>query len=117
MSLILVVEDDEITRYLMARTLAAAGYEVVEASDYRDALPILESAGKVDLLLVDLIMPGVNGFALARMAHLRRRDLKIVYVTGYDDVPVREALGPILRKPVMLDKLVTTVREALSAAA
>jgi CheY-like chemotaxis protein len=62
-------------------------------------------------------MPGVNGFALARMAHLRRRDLKIVYVTGYDNVPVREARGPILRKPVMPDTLVAAVRNALSAAA
>jgi CheY-like chemotaxis protein len=117
MALILVVEDDETTRYLMARTLAAAGYEVAEAGDFRDALPILEGEGQVDLMLVDLVMPGVNGFALARMARLRRRDLKIVYVTGYDNVPVREARGPILRKPVMPDTLVAAVRNALSAAA
>ena len=117
MALILVVEDDETTRYLMARTLAAAGYEVAEAGDFRDALPILEGEGQVDLMLVDLVMPGVNGFALARMAHLRRRDLKIVYVTGYDNVPVREARGPILRKPIMPDTLIAAVRNALSAAA
>ena len=73
---ILVVEDDDATRYAMARELAAVGYDVAQACDYRDALPILESQGPVDLLLVDLIMPGVNGFALARMARLRRLDLK-----------------------------------------
>jgi CheY-like chemotaxis protein len=116
MSVILLVEDDEATRYLMARTLAAAGYEVTEANDYRDALPILESDAKIDLLLVDLVIPGVNGFALARMAHLRRRDLKIIYVTGYDNVPAREALGPILHKPVQPERLMTAVREALAPA-
>ena len=114
MSRILVVEDDDATRYAMVRTLAAAGYEVAEAKDYRDALPILEDKRRVDLLLVDLVTPGVNGFALARMAHLRHRDLKVVYVTGYDNVPVQEAMGPILQKPVMPDTLVTTIREALS---
>ncbi len=117
MSLILVVEDNETTRYLMVQTLEAAGYEVAEASDYLGALPILEGQGRVDLMLVDLVMPGVNGFALARMARLRRRNLKIVYVTGHEHVPVREALGPILRKPVMPNRLVTAVREVLSAAA
>jgi two-component system, NtrC family, C4-dicarboxylate transport response regulator DctD len=111
MSRILVVEDDEATRYAMARTLTVAGYEVAEATDYRDALSILEGDGLVDLLLVD----GVDGFALAR-ARLHRRNLKIVYVTGHEHVPVREALGPVLRKPVMPDRLVSTVRKALSAA-
>ncbi len=94
MSRILVVEDDDATRYAMARTLEAAGYEVDQAHDYRDALPILEGKGQVDLLLVDLVMPGVNGFALARMAHLRRHDLRVIYVTGYDDIPVIEAMPP-----------------------
>ncbi len=117
MSRILVVEDDDATRYAMVKTLVAAGYDVAQANDYRDALLILEGSGPVDLLLVDLVMPGVNGFALARMAQLRRNTLKIIYVTGHDDVPVHEALGPILRKPIIGDTLVTAIGKALSAAA
>jgi CheY-like chemotaxis protein len=117
MSRILVVEDDEATRYAMARALVAASYEVAQAPDYQDALSILESDSQIDLLVVDLVLPGVNGFALARMAHLRCRNLKVIYVTGYDDVPVAEAMGPILRKPVMPDTLVAAIREALSVAA
>ncbi len=117
MSRILVVEDDDATRYAMARTLEAAGYEVAQAHDYRDALPILEGEGQVDLLLVDLVVPGVNGFALARMGRMRRHDLKVVYVTGHDDLAVNEALGPILRKPVAPETLVMTVRRELSTAA
>jgi hypothetical protein len=61
--------------------MASAGFEVAQAPDYRDALAILEGGGHVDLLLVDLVMPGVNGFALARKARMRRLDIKIVYVT------------------------------------
>jgi CheY-like chemotaxis protein len=117
MSRILVVEDDDATRYAMVRALDAAGYEVAQAHDYRDALPILEDPGQLDLLLVDLVMPGVNGFALARMAHLRRGNLKVVYVTGYDDIPVNEAMGPILHKPVMPDTLLETIRKVLPVAA
>ena len=82
MSRILVIEDDDATRYAMARTLEAAGYEVAQAHDYRDALPILEGEGQIDLLVVDLVVPGVNGFALARMGRIRRHDLKVVYVTA-----------------------------------
>ena len=115
MSRILVVEDDDATRYAIARTLDAAGYEVAQAHDFQDALPILEGEGQVDLLLVDLVLPSVNGFALARMGRMRRHDLKVVYVTGHDDLPVNEAIGPILRKPVAPDTLVTTVRRELSA--
>jgi CheY-like chemotaxis protein len=113
---ILVVEDDDGTRYAMSRALETAGFEVAQAHDYRDALPILEGGGHVDLLLVDLVMPGVNGFALARMARMRHLDIKVVYVTGYDDVPVIEAMGPILRKPVDPETLVATVRRELSTA-
>jgi CheY-like chemotaxis protein len=112
-----VVEDDDIARYAMARALEAAGYEVVQARSYQDALPILEDSGQLDLLLIDIVLPGVNGFALARMARFRRRELKVVYVTGYDNVPVHEAIGSILRKPVTEDTLATTIREALAAAA
>jgi CheY-like chemotaxis protein len=117
MSRMLVVEDDDPTRYAISKTLEAAGYEVAQAHDFRDALPILEGKGRVDLLLVDLGIPGVNGFALARMARMRRPEIKIVYVTGDDDIPVTEAMGPILRKPVDPETLIATIRRELSTAA
>jgi CheY-like chemotaxis protein len=118
MSRILVVEDDDASRYAVARALEAAGDEVVQARSYQEALPILEDgSGQLDLLLIDLVLPGVNGFALARMGRMRRHDLKVIYMTGYDDVPVHEASGPILRKPVTPDALITAVHGALSAVA
>jgi CheY-like chemotaxis protein len=53
-------------------------------------------------MLADIVMPDrVNGIALSRMARLRRRDIKVVYMTGYNIPGIdREALGPILRKPI-----------------
>jgi len=58
-------------------------------------------------------MPGgINGFALARMARMRRLDLRVLYVTGYD-LPMEEGIGKVLRKPIFLDLLVAEARNAL----
>ena len=112
---ILVVEDDDATRYAMARELAAAGYDVAQAWTIAMRCRYWKS-GPARSATRRSLMPGVNGFALARMARLRRQP-QVVYVTGYDDLPVHEAMGPILRKPVMPDTLVMTVRKELSAEA
>ncbi len=61
-------------------------------------------------------MPGVNGFALTRMARVRQRDIKITYVTSYD-LPVQETIGRILRDPIMPETLVSIVRWEHSAEA
>jgi len=85
---ILVVEDDARLRHALSRELEAAGYDVEQAHDYRDALEVLEDGKRISVLLVDLILPGVNGFALARMARMRSHNLRIIYLTGTDDVPI-----------------------------
>ena len=113
---ILVVEDDARLRHALSRELEAAGYDVEQAHDYRDALEVLEDGKRISVLLVDLILPGVNGFALGRMARMRSRNLKIIYMTGTDDVPMHEADGPILHKPVHPAVLLSTVRDSLSMA-
>jgi CheY-like chemotaxis protein len=66
---------------------------------------------------VDIVMPdSVNGIALSRMARLRRHDLKVIYLTGYE-IPGadREALGPILRKPVDNQELLDEIGRLLAA--
>ena len=70
----------------------------------------------MDLLLTDIVMPGsVNGIALSRMARLRRRDLKVVYLTGYNVPGVEEeASGPILRKPIDDAFLVSEIERILA---
>jgi CheY-like chemotaxis protein len=113
-SSILFVDDDEAFRYAAAKELRAAGYEVWLARDHRLAFQVLESPQPLDLLITDIVMPNsVNGFALARMALLRRLELKILYLTAFD-LPTQEAAGKILRKPVPLEVLTLETRLALA---
>jgi len=112
---ILLVEDDEAASAAYGLMLRRAGYDVTAAMDFRLALDTLEADQPLDLLLVDIVMPGsVNGLALSRMARLRRPGLKVIYVTGFH-IPgaEREALGPILRKPVEEAQLLAEVRRTL----
>src|SRR5579883_1968146 len=112
---ILLVDDDEPFREAIASVLRGAGYRVSMAPDYRLALQILEGDEPVDLLLVDIVMPDrVNGLALSRMARLRRSDIGVIYITGYEIPGLEtEALGPIIHKPVDHEGLLGAVAEAL----
>lgn len=113
-SRILLVEDDNASRYAAAKLLAGAGYDVAEAADFRDALNVIEDERPLALLVLDLVLPGVNGFALARMARMKRPGIKCIYTTGFD-VSIHEAVGPVLRKPVVEDVLLVEVKKALTA--
>lgn len=108
---ILIVDDDAACAAAYSAVLRGAGYGVSVAPDFRLALEILESDQPLDLLLVDIVMPGgVNGIALSRMARMRRPHLSVLYVTGYQ-IPgaEEEALGPILFKPIEPEALVAEV--------
>jgi CheY-like chemotaxis protein len=111
---ILLVDDEDAFRYTAAKLLSDAGFTVAVAEDYRGALPLLEGGDPFDLLITDIVMPNrVNGFALARMARMRRAALPVIYMTAYD-VPTLEAVGPVLRKPVSDEVLLSEVRRALA---
>lgn len=114
---ILVVEDDRTFGEALCQVLSREGYFALLASDFQRALEILEAEEPLDLMLVDIVMPdGVNGLALSRMARLRRRSLKVMYLTGYNIPGVeREALGPILRKPVDNQVLIEEIARVLAA--
>ena len=113
---ILFVDDDPVFAEASAQILRGAGYQVQLAPDYRLALQLLESDAPLDLMVCDIVMPErVNGLALGRMARLRRRELKIVYITGHDIPGIEdEALGPVLRKPIDNDLLVCELERALA---
>jgi CheY-like chemotaxis protein len=117
-STILFIEDDEAFGYAVSRLLTGAGHRVIRAAGFETALAALEGEEPIDLLLTDVRMPSgePHGFALARMARQRRRDLRIVYLTGLLDIPEGEretALGTILHKPITPEALIEAVTEEL----
>jgi CheY-like chemotaxis protein len=112
---ILLVDDDEGFRYATAKALRTVGFEVVDVPDYRGALETLESDQPVHVLVTDILMPDrIHGFALARMARMRRPELKVLYLTAYD-LPTDEAIGKVLRKPVTDTTLADEIRRALAS--
>jgi signal transduction histidine kinase len=117
--MILAVEDSAGLRQILVRQLTSAGYRVLEAGNARLALETIDSGADIDLLLTDIVMPGgMSGHELARIAMLRRPDLKTLLTTGFSDVTNGNgASGPrhILCKPYRKDELLRCVREALDA--
>ncbi len=111
---VLVVDDDDAFRYATVKLLTDAGFETTEAPDYRQALEILDDKKPLALLLMDIVIPGVNGFALARMARMRHRGLKVIYLSAFD-VPTDEAIGPVLRKPVDSNVLLAEIGKVLAS--
>lgn len=111
---ILLVDDEEGFLYSATRALEHAGFKVSPVGGYQRALEMLQSDKPIDLMITDIVMPeGVHGFALARMARMRRLGMKVLYLTAFD-VPTVEAVGKVLRKPISDEQLVDEVRQALA---
>src|SRR2546421_3075940 len=117
---VLLVEDDEMVRNLTRRMLAGRGYTVLTASRGEDAMGVVERhAGSIDLLVTDVVMPGMSGRALAQRLLAMRPGLKVLYLSGYtDDAIVHHGmLEPgvaFLQKPFSADVLARKVREVLA---
>jgi signal transduction histidine kinase len=118
---LLLVEDNEAVRSLAAKALQRRGYKVFEARSGEEALKLTETAGvKPDLLITDVIMPGLSGPSLAsRLKHAQPR-LRVLYVSGYTDDAnadhgafVGEA--PLLQKPFTPSTLAERIRAILDA--
>jgi PAS domain S-box-containing protein len=112
---ILVVEDDATVRLVLADVLEELGYDVLPASDAQQAIPILRSERRIDLMMSDVVLPHVNGRKLAEIARAARPGLKVLFVTGYaEDAADRgDFLEPgmdMLTKPFALDALGAKVR-------
>jgi CheY-like chemotaxis protein len=111
----MVVDDDPDVREVAVSGLESLGYHMLAAENGPAALDLLARSGTVDLLIVDMAMPGMNGVELIRRARERRGDLRAMLVTGYADVG---AFGPadsdlVLQKPYRLERLAEKVAEAL----
>ncbi|MBI5526561.1 MAG: response regulator, partial [Deltaproteobacteria bacterium] len=116
---IMLVEDDEPVRRSIARTLLSAGYKVIEAPTGDDAVKSCESLkNAVDLLLTDIVMPGISGVTLATAAREQCPGLKVLFCSGYtDEMLGLDFLGvekpELIRKPVDKGDLLWKVRETL----
>ena len=80
---VMIVEDEPSVRMLIGEVLTELGYEFVEAADGDEALPILRSDQRIDLLVSDVGLPGMNGRQLAEMARAIRPGLRVLFVTAY----------------------------------
>jgi len=119
---ILLAEDEASVRDLAARVLQDAGYTVLCAADGAEALSRIRThEGPIDLILTDVVMPKVNGPAMAREARSRYPGVKLLFMSGYAGNPV-ERMGqnmvgvPILRKPFTARELTEKVRYVLDEA-
>jgi two-component system, cell cycle sensor histidine kinase and response regulator CckA len=84
---VLVVEDDDAVRRLIATILSTHGYDVVVACSGAEALELADGTDGLDVLLTDVIMPGMSGTALAERLRSAKPDLRTVFMTGYTDRP------------------------------
>jgi CheY-like chemotaxis protein len=114
---VLVVDDEDAVRRYVSAALTQFGYRTVDAANGINALELAESE-PVDLLLTDLMMPGMRGDELARLMFDRQRTLKVVYLTGfterlYDMRPSLWDHETVLEKPVTLAQLHDAVSIAL----
>jgi CheY-like chemotaxis protein len=108
---ILVVDDDPDVRWIIAQDLQEMGHIVTEADSGRAALSILEQDMPCDLMVADLVMPGLSGLDTLRLARRGRPDLKVLFVSGYADLSRFGASlsdHVLLKKPFKLETLAET---------
>jgi two-component system, cell cycle sensor histidine kinase and response regulator CckA len=116
---VLVVDDDKGVRRLTARMLRSDGYRVLEADSGADALRMLEEDPGIDLVLTDIVMPGMDGFELADRATGRLPGLRVMLMTGHAPqltalLQDRDLVLPLLLKPFTAEQLSAKVREVLA---
>jgi two-component system cell cycle sensor histidine kinase/response regulator CckA len=116
---ILFVEDEDMVRGVAARLLRARGYEVIEAADGEEALAICEEeAGKIDLLISDVIMPGMDGPTLLKKARGYLGNAPVMFISGYAEADFSDMLEgetgvTFLPKPININSLAEKVKQQL----
>jgi two-component system cell cycle response regulator CpdR len=117
---ILLAEDDDSLRGFIARALERAGYEVASCADGEEAAALLHETW--DLLLTDIVMPGMDGIEVARLAAQKQPGLRIMFITGFAAVALTAgerapAGAKVLSKPIHLREIVAEVERMMAAAA
>ncbi|WGM39698.1 ATP-binding protein [Caulobacter sp. NIBR1757] len=118
---ILFVEDEDAVRGVAARLLRARGYEVIEACDGEEALELcIEHAGTIDLLISDVIMPGMDGPTLLKKARGYLGDAPVMFISGYAEAEFSDLLEgeegvSFLPKPIDIKTLAERVKQQIAA--
>jgi two-component system cell cycle response regulator CpdR len=119
MAHILLAEDDESMCRFLALALEKAGHRVTMRHDGLSALAVLDGPEDFDLLLADIVMPGMDGIELAQMASKKRPHIKVMFITGFAAVATgaqtQAAHARVLSKPFHLSELVAQVESILTA--
>jgi two-component system cell cycle sensor histidine kinase/response regulator CckA len=116
---VLVVDDTSLTRRIATRILSEEGYRVLEADGADEALEVLgEARGRVDLVLLDVVMPGGDGVVLTKSIRAEWPDQRLLYMSAYPaEILARHGLKdlnvPFLAKPFTRVELLTKVKSAL----
>lgn len=115
---VMVVDDDPRVRRLTARMLRSEGYDVLEAGSGEEALERLAAARNVQVVLTDIIMPGMHGLELAESVLAYHPKRQIVLMSGYApnllvQLGIRESRFPVLMKPFTAEELASQMRQVL----
>ena len=113
---VLLVEDEPMVRSVAERALTRHGYQVITADNGEDALEIVERGDAIDLLISDVVMPGMDGPTMVREARKSRPDLKILFMSGYAEEQLRKSIDienvNFLPKPFSVTELAEAARNA-----
>jgi CheY-like chemotaxis protein len=115
---VLVVEDQESVRRFTVSVLKNLGYRVLEACHAAEALLLVQAREPIQLMITDVVMPGMTGRELAEKSRLMRPEMSIMFISGYsqDEIAQRGVLKPgisLLSKPYKPEELAAKVRELL----
>ena len=116
---VLLVDDEQSTRELAAEHLRELGYRVLEADDGPTGLRLIEGGDRIDLLVTDVGLPGLNGRQLAEAGRERQPALPVLFITGYAGSELETRLAPgmaVVGKPFTLDALAGRIRNLLAPA-
>jgi two-component system cell cycle sensor histidine kinase/response regulator CckA len=115
---ILLVEDEDAVRLFGARALRNKGYTVIEARSGEQAMEVLNGGEPIQVLISDVVMPGMDGVTLARFVRMERPAIKVILISGYSEDVARDGIDPdagihFLPKPFSLKQLAGAVKQVM----
>ncbi|HSV27993.1 MAG TPA: response regulator, partial [Candidatus Omnitrophota bacterium] len=114
----LLVEDEDAVRMFGTRALRNKGYRVIEARSGEQALDVLRADEPIDVLISDVVMPGMDGVTLARLVRMERPAIRVILISGYSEDVARNGIDPdegihFLPKPFSLKQLAGAVKTVM----